>query len=210
MRTWLSPARRARVRRPLLSAAVVVGVGVALAVPAVTATASSAQAALAPVVGCGFHFGPITDQGAAGTEFLSVALRPANPAERCTTALTFTATATPSSTATHYTTIDDNPLTATQTVSFAPGRLAPSLTVAWRGFHCADPAVPGLFTFAAGGQSASIGITPGSCFAATGGVHSNFMSVPDPDDAQRGGHRPHSEQSRLSHRHRDRRAHTRR
>src|SRR3977135_3569112 len=81
MRTWLSPARRARMRRSLLSAAVVVGSGLALAVPTVTATASSAQAALAPVVGCGFHFGTITDQGAAGTEFLSVALRPANPAE---------------------------------------------------------------------------------------------------------------------------------
>jgi hypothetical protein len=67
MRTWLSPARRARVRRSLLSAVAVVGAGVALAVPAVTTAASSAQAALAPVAGCGFHFGAISEQGAAGT-----------------------------------------------------------------------------------------------------------------------------------------------
>jgi hypothetical protein len=175
MRTWLSIARRS-----LGSASAVVGVGVALAIPAVTATAATAHAALAPAVGCGFHFGPISEQGAAGTEFFSLVVRPANPAQRCTTAVTFTVTATPSSTATRYTTIDNNPITASQTVSFAPGRLPPLLTIAWQGFHCADPAVPGVLTFAAGGQSASTGITPSSCFAATGGAHSNFASFPTP------------------------------
>jgi hypothetical protein len=180
MRTWLSPARGARVRRSLLSAAVVACAGVALAVPAVTTTASGASAALAPVVGCGFHFGAFSSQGAAGTEFDSVAVLPANPAQRCTRSITFTATATPSSNAAHYTTIDNNPLTATQTVSFAPGRLAPMLGIAWQGFHCADPAVPGLLTFAAGGQSASIGIDPGSCFVAIGGMHSIFRTFPIP------------------------------
>ncbi|MDQ1475563.1 MAG: hypothetical protein QOE62_792 [Actinomycetota bacterium] len=175
MRTRLSIARRS-----LASATAVVGVALAPAMPVVTMTASSAQAALAPVVGCGFHFGPIGEQGAAGTEFLSVVLRPANSAQRCTTAVTFTATATPSSTAPRYTTIDNNPITATQTVSFAPGRLPPLLTIAWQGFHCADPAVAGVLTFASGGQSASIGITPSSCFAATGGAHSNFASFPTP------------------------------
>ena len=175
MRTWISAARRS-----LTMAAAATCVGLALAVPAVTVTASTAHAALAPVAGCGFHFGPISEQGAAGTLFFSVVVPPANPAQRCTTSITFTATATPSSTAAHYTTIDANPLTATQTVAFAPGRLAPVLTIAWQGFHCADPAVPGLLTFAAGGQSASIGIDPSSCFAATGGTHSNFASFPIP------------------------------
>ena len=169
--------------RPALSTArrslAIACVGIAAAVPTVAADAPSAGAALAPVVGCGFHFGPIANQGAAGTVFYSVELLPANPAQRCTVAVTFTVRATPTAVATTgpYTTIDHNPLTATQTVSFAPGRLAPRLTIGWAAFHCADPAVAGSLTFAAGGQSASVGITPSTC---AGMGHSNFASRPIP------------------------------
>jgi uncharacterized membrane protein YgdD (TMEM256/DUF423 family) len=170
MRTWLSTARRS---------VTVAGLGLALAVPAVTANAQSASAALAPVVGCRFHFGAIGEQGAAGTLFFSVVLQPANPAQRCTTAVTFTTSATPTAIATTgpYTTIDHNPLTATQTVSFAPGRLPPRLTISWAEFHCADPAVAGALTFAAAGKSTSVAITPSTC-ASMG--HSKFASFPIP------------------------------
>jgi len=150
---------------------------VALAVPAVAANAPGAAAVLPPVTGCGFHFGTVSVQGAAGTLVFSVALNPANPAQHCTTSVTFTTTATHGAPATRYTTIDHNPLTATQTVSFVPGRLQPVLTIAWQNFHCADPAVAGALTFAAGGQSASIPINPSTC---AGMGHSNFASLPLP------------------------------
>ncbi len=158
----------------VVSAGVVLGL--AAAVPAVTVGASSASAALRPIVGCGFHFGPITNEGAAGTIFYMAQLEPANPAQRCTTAVTFTASARPTSGGS-YTTIDHNPLTATQTVSFAPGRLQPQLTLAWQLFHCADPAVPGAITFSAGGQTGATPITPSSCFTMG---HSSFASTPVP------------------------------
>jgi hypothetical protein len=163
-------------------------VGLAMTLPAF-GDAQPASAALAPVVGCGFHFGAISEQGAAGTLVYSVVLQPANAAQRCTTAATFTATATPSAVATTgpYTTIDNNLLTATQTVMFAPGRLPPRVTIAWSLFHCADPAVPGAITFASGGHSASIAITPSSC---AGMSHSRFASMPIPGAASAVGIAP--------------------
>jgi uncharacterized membrane protein YgdD (TMEM256/DUF423 family) len=171
MRMWLSTRR----------SIAVVCAGLALAIPVVAVDVSRASAALAPVVGCGFQFGPVANQGAAGTVFYSVALEPANPAQRCTTAVTFTTSAAPTSAASGpYTTIDNNPLTATQTATFAPGRLPPVLSIGWGGFHCADPAVPGSIRFSAGGQSTSVGIAPSSCLAATGGMHSKFESAPIP------------------------------
>jgi hypothetical protein len=127
------------------------------------ANARSAAAALPPVGGCGFRFGPISQQGAAGTFFFSIVLEPVSPAQNCTVAVRFTASITPTETGRQYTNIDNNPLTATETVSFVPGRLPPSLVVGWGRFHCADPAVPGSFSFAAGGQHAAIGLTPDSC-----------------------------------------------
>jgi len=100
--------------------------GLAMTLPAV-GDAQPASAALAPIVGCGFHFGAISEQGAAGTLFYTVVVEPANAAQRCTTALTFTASAAPLNPASGpYTTIQENPLTATQTVTFAPGRLPPA------------------------------------------------------------------------------------
>ncbi len=168
----------------VVSAGVVLGL--AAAAPAVTVGASSASAALRPVVGCGFHFGPITNQGAAGTLFYMAQLEPANPAQRCTTALTFTVSARPTSGGS-YTTIDHNPLTATQTVSFAPGRLQPQVTIAWQAFHCADPAVPGAITFSASGQSGATPIQPSSCFTMG---HSNFASMPVPQPASEVGIAP--------------------
>ncbi len=169
MRTWLSIARRSLT---------VACAGLALALPAVTVGTQSAGAALVPIVGCGFHFGPVSNQGAAGTIFYSVVLEPANAAQRCTTAVTFTTSAVPASAAAGpYTTIDHNPLIATQTVSFAPGQLPPALTIGWALFHCADPAVPGSITFASGGQSTSTPITPTTCSSMG---HSAFESSPIP------------------------------
>jgi hypothetical protein len=169
MRTWPWIVRR------LL---VVASAGLAVALPAVTSGATGASAALMPVVGCGFHFGATSEQGAAGTLFESVVLQPANPAQRCTTAVTFMAHAAPTAaSAGPYTDIANNPLTATQTVTFVPGRLPPLLVVSWGGFHCADPPVPGSIRFTSGSQSAAIGITPTTCF---GMGHSEFDSAPFP------------------------------
>ena len=152
-------------------------IGLAALVPIGIATAPDASAALAPVVGCGFHFGPIDQQGAAGTLFYSVVVLPANPAQRCTRAVTFTTTAAHGTPATLYTHINNNPLTATQMVSFAPGRLPPVLTISWGGLHCSDPVVPGAITFASGGLSTSVALAPSTC----GGMgNSNFASFPLP------------------------------
>jgi uncharacterized membrane protein YgdD (TMEM256/DUF423 family) len=156
--------------------------GVALAGAAVTAGAPSASAALAPT-GCGFHFGTVTQQGATGTVFYSVVLQPLSPAQRCTLVIPFTASATVAPVLVAktgpYTNIDDNPLHAVQTVSFVPGRLPPTLTVAWADFHCADPAVPGRLDIAALGQTLAIEITPNSCGPA-GAPHSRLESLPIP------------------------------
>ena len=166
MRARLSIARRAFT---------VICAGTLAAVPVVAADAHIAIAASPQGGGCDFRLGTISDEGAAGTVYYTVTLEPADPAQHCTTAVTFTVTATHGAPSTRYTTIDDNPLTATQTVSFAPGRLPPTLTIAWAGFHCADPAVPGVLTFASADQAASIGIAPGSCGAMG---HSSFVSYP--------------------------------
>jgi len=138
-----------------------------------------AQAAVAaiPQGACNFRFGAISDSGAAGTVYYTVTLEPADPAQHCTTDVAFTVTATHGPSGTRYTSIDDNPLTAMQTVRFAPGRLLPTLTVAWGGFHCADPAVAGVLTFASAGQTASTGVTPGTC-AGMGHSHFTFSAIP--------------------------------
>jgi hypothetical protein len=158
MRRWLS-----RVRGVLVVACLTLGPSV----PVVAVSARSAAAALPPVVGCGFRFGPITQSGAAGTLFFAAVLEPDSPVQRCNVAVTFTASATIAAallvTAGPYTNIDNNPLTATETVSFVPGRRPPALGVGWGGFHCADPPGPGTLGFTAGGQEAAAEITPNSC-----------------------------------------------
>jgi hypothetical protein len=158
MQPWIS-----RLRRSLAVTCLAIGVSV----PVLAVSAPRAGAALPPVAGCGYHFGPITQNGAAGTLFFAAVLEPDSPAQRCSVAVTFTATATIAAallvTAGPYTNIDHNPLTATETVSFVPGRLPPALGVGWAGFHCADPPGPGTLSFAAGGQEAATGITPNSC-----------------------------------------------
>jgi uncharacterized membrane protein YgdD (TMEM256/DUF423 family) len=170
MRTWLPTGRHF----------LALATGLALLFPVLTADAPPASAALAPVAGCNFRFGPTGEQGAAGTLFFSVVLEPSNAAQRCTTAVTFTASAAPNAaSAGPYTNIDHNPLTATQTVTFAPGRLPPLLTISWGGFHCADPAVPGSIRFTSRGQSTAVGISPSSCGPA-GSPHSNFETFPIP------------------------------
>ena len=152
MRPWISRARRALV---------VAGLAVGVSVPIVAIGAPDAGAALPPVVGCGFHLGRVTEEGAAGTLFFFAELRPNSPAQHCTAAVTFTAAV--HATGTQYTNIDNNPFTATQTVSFVPARLAPVLGVRWGGLHCADPAGPGNLSFATGGQVASLAVDPSTC-----------------------------------------------
>jgi hypothetical protein len=139
---------------------------------------------VAPVVGCGFHLGAISESGAAGTEYFSVVLQPTSPAEHCTTSVNFTASISPQTTAAGpYTNIDDDPLSASQTVSFVPGRLAPLLGVGWGGFHCADPAMPGTFTLSSGVQVTSMGVAPNSCGPA-GAPHSFLRSTPLTTDSE--------------------------
>jgi hypothetical protein len=145
---------------------------------------TDAGAVVAPVAGCGFHLGTISQSGAAGTLFFSVVLQPTSPAEHCTTSVRFTASVSPATTTPGpYTDIDDDPLTTSETVSFVPGRLAPQLGVGWGGFHCADPAVPGTFTFSSGAQVTSTGVTPSSCGPA-GAPHSFLRAAPLTTDSE--------------------------
>ena len=112
----------------------------AISVPAVVADAPGAGAALPPVSGCGFHLGAITNQGAAGTLFFMMALEPNSPAQRCVTAVTFTATATIAaqfSAQGPYRNITHNPLSATETVTFTPGRVP--RRSGWRGAASTAP-----------------------------------------------------------------------
>jgi hypothetical protein len=149
-----------------------------LTLPVLAANAPDASAAVRPVAGCGFTFGGILQQGAAGTLFVSVALRPDSFAQHCTVPVTFTASVTPqSAAASRYTNVVNNPLTATQTVTFVPGRRPPELTVGWGGFHCADPASPGIFAIASGSQRMGTAVPANSCTAA-GTFHSNLFSNP--------------------------------
>jgi len=154
----------------------VTGLALGVAVPVVAVSAQGAGAALRPVVGCGFHFGPINGQGAAGTLFFMASLEPDNPAQRCTVAVAFTASIVDSATSRPYANIDHDPLAATQTVSFVPGRRPPVLTVGWGGFHCADPPDPATLAFAAAGASAATPVTPNTC-GPPGSPHSSLESV---------------------------------
>jgi uncharacterized membrane protein YgdD (TMEM256/DUF423 family) len=167
-----------RARRCLAVAALALGA----AVPVIALNAPSAGAALKPVVGCGFQFGRISGQGAAGTLFFTAALVPANPAQRCSIAVTFTASIVKSANGQPYANIDHDPITATQTATFVPGRQAPDLTVGWGGFHCADPTVPGVFTISAAGHSTAMPLTPESCGPA-GSAHSELESSPFESDS---------------------------
>ena len=135
-----------------------------MAAVSMAAVAPGADAALPSVPGCGFHFGPTSEQGAAGTLYFSVVLEPISVGQHCTVAVALSASVTPlSAAAGPYLTIDHNPLAASVTVSFVPGRLPPTIGVAWAIFHCADPAVPGTLVIRAGGQQTVFGVTPNSC-----------------------------------------------
>jgi hypothetical protein len=165
MRRWISRGRGA-----LLVAGLAVGVSAPVAL-----SAPSAGAALRPVAGCDFHFGAITEEGAAGTLFFAATLTPIDPAQRCTVAVPFTAAVRAAGAP--YTNIDNDPFTATQTVSFAPGRRPPVLGVSWGGLHCADPAGPGVLSFVSGLHSATITVAPSSCGGA-GAMHSVLVPFP--------------------------------
>jgi hypothetical protein len=121
----------------------------------------TASAALPPVSGCGFHFGPVTEQGAAGTLFFAVTLEPASPAQRCTTLVGFTAALR--ATGAPYTNVDNNPLISSEPATFTPGRLPPQLVVGWGRFHCADPAGPGTLTITSAGQQIGIPVAAMTC-----------------------------------------------
>jgi uncharacterized membrane protein YgdD (TMEM256/DUF423 family) len=150
--------------------------------------AMPAGAALRPVVGCSFQVGDAFEQGAAGTLYYTVKLLPNNEAQRCTTAVTFTTTV--SATGAAYTNIAHDPLTATQTVSFAPGRVAPFVGVSWGGLHCADPAGPGKITIDVAGYITPFPESPTTCGGGPGSslasfpvrVASHVGIAPTPDD----------------------------
>jgi hypothetical protein len=145
---------------------VALAIAAVMSVPVLVADVTSAGAALPPVSGCGFRLGAITNHGAMGTTTYSVVLEPNSPAQRCVATVTFTATATIAPQfASHgpYRNIRNNPLTATEVVGFAPGRAAPEIGIAWSGFRCADPALPGTLRFVVGSQSESVEIEPSTC-----------------------------------------------
>jgi hypothetical protein len=114
-------------------------------------------------VGCTFTLGPIVGLGAAGTLSYSLTLRPASWFERCTTAVTFTASIAPDDPSLAYTDIDHDPLTTTETVTFVAGERPPYVSVGWSAFHCADPAVAGRLTFRLAEGTASADVEPTSC-----------------------------------------------
>jgi uncharacterized membrane protein YgdD (TMEM256/DUF423 family) len=154
----------------------VVGLALVAAVPAVATGTQTAGAALKPVSGCGFQLGRISSQGAAGTLFFMVSLKPDNPAQRCSVAVPFSATIVDLATGRPYANIDHDPLAATQTVSFVPGRQGPVLTVGWGGFHCADPAGPGIFSVVAAGAIVAANVSAPSC-GPPGSPHSALESL---------------------------------
>jgi hypothetical protein len=126
---------------------------------------SVASASTPSLSGCGYDVGTISANGGAGTEDLVLTMVPDSPFESCTTTVAVTATITPTQPGVRYTNIDGNPLTTSQTVTFAPGRVEPEVAIGWSGFYCADPAVPGTVTFSVAGaaHTASMAVDPSSC-----------------------------------------------
>jgi uncharacterized membrane protein YgdD (TMEM256/DUF423 family) len=170
MRRWTS-----RVGAALLASGLALAASAALGAP-------PASAALVPVAGCPFHFGTFSEQGAAGTLVFVLDVLPQNPSERCTTPVTFTASVTATGAA--YTNIAHDPLTATQTVTFTPGRLVPVIAVSWSGLHCADPAGPGTVRITVGGEVRAVfAVNPSTC---GGGPGSTLASFPLSEASQVG------------------------
>jgi hypothetical protein len=149
----------------------------------IAVAAPHAGAAVPVVVGCGFHLGGVDQQGAAGTLYFIVTLEPANPAQSCTVPATVTVSAVPR-TGGSYVDIDNNPLTATESATFRPNRRPPVFGVRWGGLHCADPAVPGLLTFATGSESDvnAVAIAPSTCGPGDA-PHSSFAAFPLTSDS---------------------------
>ena len=172
-------SRSVRARRVATVAAVVFGV----TLPVLATRAATATAALPPHPGCGFHLGPLSSQGAAGTLYFMTVLEPDNLAQDCTLAVQVTAQIR--SQGPPYFNIDNNPMTATETVSFLPGRLPPSLGVAWASFHCADPAGPGTLTLDIDGQQEVTPLLPNSC-GPPGAPHSVLAAFVFPNDSEVG------------------------
>jgi hypothetical protein len=181
MTTCSTSGRRRSIVPPVSRYLAVAGLILATAIPLV-ALAAPAGAALRPVTGCGFSFGRTSAVGAAGTVYYSVDLLPANPAQACTTSVQLTASIDVAAALLvetgPYTNIENNPVTATQLVTFAPGRLPPSLQVGWAEFHCADPAVPGSLSVVADGQRAAWEVDPTTCGP---GQHSSLEAGPTPE-----------------------------
>ncbi len=169
MSGWMNRVGRSMMAGGVFIATVAFGLGLA--------GGGTASAALPPVNGCGFRFGPVSQQGAAGTVFYFVALEPASPAQRCSTVVGFTASLRAAGAA--YTNVDNNPLASTELVSFTPGRLPPELVVGWGRGHCADPPGPGALTVTSANQQVAIPVAANSCGGA-GSPHSVLLAVSVP------------------------------
>jgi hypothetical protein len=155
------------------------GLAAGFLVPTTLLAAPAATAALPVVAGCPFHVGKIFGEGAAGTEYYSVPVIPNSPVENCTTTVTTTVSVVPFQPGAHYTNIQSNPLVETDTITFTPGRVPPTVSVGWGDFACADPAVPGSLTFDVDGQSASFTVDPTSC-ASIPAPHSLLIAASAP------------------------------
>jgi hypothetical protein len=137
------------------------GLALGLAFPILAVGGRAADAALPPNPGCGFHLGPLNVQGALGTLYFMNVLEPNSVAQDCTVAINVSAQIR--SQGAPYFNIDNNPFSATETVSFLPGRLPPSVGMSWSRFHCADPASPGSLTLSIGGHQEVTGVDANSC-----------------------------------------------
>ena len=156
------------------------GVGLAAVAASMLAVAGGGQAgaALSTTGGsCGFHLGPIQEEGAAGSAGLTVPVYPADPHQVCTVTVTAHASLTPASGGT-YTDVHGNPSTTTITLAFTGSPLPLGPWWFWQP-HCADPAAPGLFTVTMANQASTLPVGPDPCAEHGAGSSSlSFQNVP--------------------------------
>jgi len=167
---------QARVRRRILAT------GVALASAAAwCATVGVAPAsAIAPAqpATCSFSFGPLTSSGAAGSLGLLLPVIPAVATQECSTTVPVTSTIVTVAGGAVAGGINNNPLSQTVTLQFAPDRLDPSINVFWVG-DCTTSGTPNELITQAGAQSRVSPLGTQSTCAAKGTGISSLQALGD-------------------------------
>ncbi len=165
-------------RKWTIRAAMAAATLAACVVPAVDS--GRASAAVAAVGGpCGYHLGPPSVSGAAGTFGFEVPVYPANPHQVCSVTVTVQASIAPAAGG-RYTNVAGSPSTRTVTFAFTGSPLPLGVLWLWSP-HCADPAAPGVFAMTSGGQSSSIPLAAMSCAGFAGASSLSFARL-DPAD----------------------------